>query len=120
MIRNGPRIRLKRAPGRRTTSMTSLPTNEVVRVQLLSSPSNSSRILLLSLPTLRRRAVDQLGEDLVERRPVLAAGQDDPALTGDLLEHPRRGGAGVLGHHQQPPRLRLPHVRHALDAPERE
>ena len=42
MITNGPKIKLKSAPGRRITSRTSLLTKAVVRVQLLSSPSNVS------------------------------------------------------------------------------
>ena len=42
MITNGPKIKLKSAPGRRITSRTSLLMKAVVRVQLLSSPSNVS------------------------------------------------------------------------------
>src|SRR2546423_13666251 len=107
MIRNGPNTRLKRAPGRRTTSITSFVTNEVVRVQLLSSPSN---VPLLSLD-------HELGENLVEVGEVLAAAHDMPTRGLDLLEHSGRGSPGIFGHQHQVARGRLldsPHTGYAL------
>src|SRR5438105_1564549 len=114
MMMNGPKIRLKSAPGRRTVSMTSLPRNEVVRVQLLSSPRNSSRIaftLVLLLVCARLVGLrHQRGEDLVERRPVFAAGNDFDAQGAELLQHPRGGLAGIVADHQKAARRALAHA----------
>src|ERR1700716_2994993 len=125
MMRNGPKIRLKSAPGRRTVSMTSLPMKEVVRVQLLSSPRNSSTIaftLGLLLVMLCRGFVGprhQRREDLVERRPVLARRDNLDTQRVELLDHPRRGRASIIGDHQEATGSTLAHgayARHLLDA----
>src|SRR6185437_2602105 len=90
MIKNGPKMRLNSAPGRRTTSMTSLPMNEVVLVQLLSAPSHSSviarnpRLLLVGCRAIG--AGYQRGENLVERGTVLAARDHVHAHALQLLQ----------------------------------
>src|SRR5438067_13129682 len=105
MIKNGPKIKLKSAPGRRSTSVTSLPTNAVVRVQLLSGPSRNSLIVAFCrgfvFPRLSAIGTfDQRGENLVERRPIFAAGFDTATGRLDRLDHARRSGGGLVGEHQ--------------------
>src|ERR1700737_4113069 len=107
MITNGPKIRLNRAPGLRTVSMTSLPMKEVVRVQLLSSPRNSSTIaftLGLLLVMVCRGFVGprhQRREDLGDGRPVLARRDNLDTQCVELLDHPRRGRTSIIGDHQE-------------------
>src|ERR1051326_1805951 len=84
MIKNGPKMRLNNAPGRRRTSVMSLPTKAVVRVQLLSGPSSSSFIFVCALAVWRRvgrgfSVLDQSREDFVEGRPIFATGLDAAA-----------------------------------------
>src|SRR4051812_10064450 len=91
MIRNGPRIRLKIAPGRRMTSMSSLRRTAERRARTLSSAiasprGGSAHGLDAARPDERRQllgcdirgclAVDELGEHFVERGPVLAREHD--------------------------------------------
>src|SRR5918912_1887917 len=109
MIRNGPKIRVNRAPGRRMTSSTSLPTKAVVRVQLLSSPRNASRsapttLLLFLIQGVPVLSGDQGRENLVEGRAVFGAGDDLATQRVHLLDHARHGRAGLVGDHQEVPR----------------
>src|SRR5215472_6902148 len=97
---NGPKIRLNRAPGRRSTSTMSLLTNAVVRVQLLSGPSRNS-FIVIRLGSMFAivfgsvvGALHQRGKHLVEGRPVLAAGLHIPAGGLDCLHHSRQGRRG--------------------------
>src|SRR5438270_10612604 len=103
MIRNGPKIKLNSAPGRRTTSTTSLETNAAVRVQLLSSPRSQSPMVLTALLLAAGRilALHERGKHFVERRPVFTTGCDVDALVVNLLQDPRRCRARVFGNHQQ-------------------
>src|SRR5689334_354865 len=95
-------MRLSKAPGRRRTSMTSLATKAVVRVQLLSSPRNSSLTLAslgvsLSLSALALfSTADQDRKHLVERRQVLAAGGDRATRRLDGFHQPRGDGCRVV------------------------
>src|SRR4051794_9099625 len=100
MIRNGPRTRLNNAPGRRTTSMTSFVTKDVVRVQLLSSPTNIAILPILVFD-------HELGKDFVEAREVLAALDHLPTGRADLLQHARCGSAGLVGDYHQVARCGL-------------
>src|SRR3569833_4673581 len=100
MITNGPRMRLNNAPGRRMTSVTSLPTNEASLVQLLRMPkkkSLSSARKGICLRVIRLLASDELREHLVVGRAVLRARSHVDALLGDGLQHPWGGSAGVFG-----------------------
>src|SRR5438270_6619689 len=117
MMMNGPKIKLNSAPGRRMTSMTSLMTNAVVRVQLLSGPRNSSVMLFSSLLVLVRAgglgARDQSGEDFVKRGVVFPAGDD--AATGGLDGFDQAWGnrCGVVRDDQELTRRTLPYLANA-------
>src|SRR5712692_4128625 len=117
MITNGPKMRLKSAPGRRTVSRTSLPMKDVVLVQDLSSPSNTSPIADTAV-LLFGRVVDvgvcyELGEHLVERRPIFAAGEHFDAGPLDRLQHARSRLAGIVSDDQEMAWRTLPHRAHA-------
>src|SRR5215472_417957 len=112
MIRNGPKTRLNKAPGRRMTSITSLVTKDVVRVQLLSNPSNApapSRIFGAARTVF---PFDQPGEDLVEVREVFAAVYHLTSSGIDLLQHAWHRGTGIVRYHDQVARRRLVHRSH--------
>src|SRR5919202_2878948 len=118
MIKNGPKIMLNSAPGRRMTSSTSLPTKAVVRVQLLSSPRNASRsapttLLLFLIQGVSVLSGDQRREDLVEGRAVFGAGDDFATQRVHLLDDARHGRAGFVGDHQEVPRRVLADVADA-------
>src|SRR5438270_10461483 len=119
MIKNGPKMRLNSAPGRRTTSVTSLPTNAVVRVQLLSGPSSSSFMLLCAFclaPMLVRTvfgAFDQGREHFVKGGSIFTAGLDSAAGGPDRFDHARRGRCGILGDHQHLARRALANLADA-------
>src|SRR5579864_4241305 len=119
MIRNGPKIRLSSAPGRRRTSVTSLPTKAVVRVQLLSGPSRNSLMLIRSRRLCALAiggligALHQSGKDFVKRWSVLAARFDIAARCLDGFEHARQCGGGVVGDDQNFARGALADVPHA-------
>src|SRR5437867_11387518 len=99
MTRNGPSTRLSSAPGRRTTSISSLPMNEVVRTQVLTISRKSSTIAeALGLLAGGPVACDELGEHLVERRPVLPAAHDLATHTGERLQNARRRLASTPRH----------------------
>src|SRR5687768_14398809 len=108
MIRNGPNTRLSSAPGRRTTSRTSLPMKEVVRVQRLSSPSIGyvHRVLI---------GRDQAREHLVEGWSIFAAGLDLHVQVADGLDHARRCRTGVVDDQHQAARRVLLHAPNAFD-----
>src|SRR5436190_19798815 len=101
MMRNGPKIRLNSAPGWRMTSSTSLTTNAVVRVQLLSGPSSNSftplhfRELAAVVMLGAIRPGDKSREHLIKGRPVLAAGFNAAAGSLDRLHDARRGRARI-------------------------
>src|SRR5579859_5281069 len=117
MMMNGPKMRLKSAPGRRTVSRTSLPMKDVVRVQVLSSPSNASRITDTAVLLFSRVALAcfryKLRENFVEGRAIFADRQHfhTGALNG--LQQARRRGAGIVGDDQEVPRRTLAHRAHA-------
>src|ERR671921_772944 len=84
MIRKGPNTRLASTPGRRSTSRSSLPVNEPIRMRLSMrlrtvGPRSRWRTVLLA-PAVRGAApLHESGEDLVERRLVLLDADDvDP------------------------------------------
>src|ERR687886_2675979 len=109
MIKNGPKIMLNSAPGRRMTSRTSLPTKAVVRVQLLSSPANASRsapttLLLFEIQGVCVVSGDQRSKDFVEGRAVFGAGDDFATERVHLLDDARHGRAGLVSDHQEVPR----------------
>src|SRR5438309_613840 len=117
MIRNGPKIRLSSAPGRRSTSVTSLPTNAVIRVQALSGPSNSSFMAVLrglaQQVVLARCAFGARNERrkyLVEGWLVLTARSDAAAGGLDRLHDTRGGGGRVLGDDEEFARRPLANV----------
>src|SRR5438105_15568599 len=107
MMRNGPKIRLNNAPGRRITSSTSLTTKAVVRVQLLSGPSSNSFTSLdffelapvVVLPAICPS--DKSGEHLIKGGPVLGAGFNGAAGCLDRRDHARSGGSRIVGDHQE-------------------
>src|ERR1700737_2098911 len=105
MITNGPKIRLKSAPGRRMVSRTSLPKKDVVRVQVLSSPRNASRIADTPILLFSRVVVvcpsAQLGEDLVEGWSIFATRNHFDAIALDDLQHPRCCRAGIVADDQE-------------------
>src|SRR5438094_451557 len=107
MMRNGPKIRLNNAPGCRMTSSTSLTTNAVVRVQLLSGPSSNSFTSLHFCelaPVVVLRPIcpsDKSREHLIKGRPVLAAGFNAAAASLDRLHDARSGRARIIGDHQE-------------------
>src|SRR5947209_13485368 len=118
MIRKGPKIKLNRAPGRRTTSRTSLPMKAVVRVQLLSSPTNGSRITPTTVLPFVIGGVsvvtgDNGSKDLVKRGAVLSARDDFAAQRVDLLDDARHGCARLVGDYQELPRRILTYLTNA-------
>src|SRR6266508_2375033 len=114
MIRNGPKIRLNSAPGRRMTSITSLLMKAVVRVQLLSSPRHASAIARTGLlRTFFAVLLHQRGEDFVERWTIFADRAHVDASRLNRLRDAWRGGASIVGGDQHPARRGL---LHAADA----
>src|SRR5438045_4109611 len=98
MIRNGPKIKLKSAPGRRITSTTSLLMKAVVRVQLLSSPSHASQVVRIRLlRSSMSGASHQFGEHFVERGAIFADRGDLDARCLDRLRNAWADRASVVG-----------------------
>ena len=72
---NRARSRLARSPGRRRTSRSAFPVNEVTRTRLLGAAN------IVSFRGLRGSLLDEPGEDLVPGRLVFGHGDDaDPAV----------------------------------------
>src|SRR5918997_1157533 len=119
MIRNGPRMRLASTPGRRSTSRSSLPVNEAIRMMLWRTLRIRQSPLLAAVRlverTRRAPLLHEAGEDLVERRLMLLEARHGDPRRLELLDNPGGQGRGILHGHHQLTRRSLPNRADALD-----
>src|SRR5688500_16330689 len=119
MIRNGPTIRLSSTPGRRSTSRSSLPVNDPIRMRLSTTLRMDRRPSLAAVlaqgASLRSPLLHEPGEDLVEGRLVLLDAFHLDAVRPKGIDDRRRQRSGIPNRGDELARGGLPHVQHSSD-----